>query len=270
MLASNVVGETPRSMSLTPTHTNTVSGMSSCAIGTCRLDALATVASRSAALTNTVARGKASRYTTRGQSSRNGSSRVSPRALPVPTTSSVCAVPAFDGAALAVAAAPAGARGRNENAADRHCDGAGDRLHRSPIACRAGSRACALRGDGAGHQREDGRAGHHRDHDRDRQAERHGRELLALEEAVDDAGEHLRGEVADDRAEDAAEETERARFDQEDAPHVAVCRTDRLEHADLTAPFAARTRDIASVMPSAAMASAMTPMPESTISTTRR
>ena len=99
MPGSNVVAETPRSMSLTPTHTNTVSGMSSCAIGTCRLNALATVASRSAALTNTVARGNASRYTTRGQSSRNGSSRVSPRALPVPTTSSVCAVPAFDAGA---------------------------------------------------------------------------------------------------------------------------------------------------------------------------
>ena len=152
MPGSNVVAETPRSMSLMPTHTNTVWGMSSCAIGTCRLNAPQPSSSRSAALTNTVARGNASRYTTRG--------RIVAQRIVEGVAEGVAG--ADDEQRLrgsrvrrrraAVAVAPARARRREENAADRDCDGAGDRLHRSPIACRAGSRAAGCAGIGAGYR----------------------------------------------------------------------------------------------------------------------
>ena len=74
----------------------------------------------------------------------------------------------------------------------------------------------------------------------DRDAEVHGLQILTREVAVHDRRERPRDEQSGAGAEDAADEAQRARLDEEDAPHVAIGRADGLEHADLAAAFADR------------------------------
>ena len=98
----------------------------------------------------------------------------------------------------------------------------------------------ADRREHSGAECEDGCTGDDEREERERESEINDLQALAREVSVDDAGEELRGDEADRRSDDAARESEGARFDEENVPYVAVGCADGFEHTDFASSFSDR------------------------------
>src|SRR5262245_7577220 len=107
---------------------------------------------------------------------------------------------------------------------------AGDRLAR----WKAGS---ASRREQPAEKSEDRRADDSEELDRNGKPDGNGDETLAAEVTVDDDGDDLGEGEPEQGADDAAGESDRARFDDEGPQDVTIARADGLEHPDLPAPF---------------------------------